>query len=369
MAHPKVRRSFKGHLGHLTPEQEQALETFKEILGNAGLYTPATETSRASHDDATLARFLRARRFDPIKAEKQFADRLSWEKKHDVHDLFANFPTDEFENSRRYYPRWTGRRDRQGLPLYVYKLSALSDNIQEEIHSVPPQRRYERIVVLYEVMTRFVAPLCTYLPHEIEPTPVSAVTAIIDLGNVSMRQMWALRNHLQEASELANANYPETLGTVVVVNAPGFFSTIWSWVKAWFDENTRDKIHILGHLNKPDSASSKEITSLIDPVNLPLCYGGQLGWDFFDEPNLDDAACQVIGEVPKGPWIFDNGKVQRPKEYKGDDLEFRPRTNGATNGVVRGSGETEVSSLPIPNGNTKVDVISVDSHEVGVVIS
>ena len=80
-------------------------------------------------------------------------------------------------------------------------------------------------------MIRFVAPLCTYLPHEIEPTPISAVTAIIDLKHVSMKQMWTLRGHLQEASELANANFPETLGTVIVVNAPGFFSTVWSWVK------------------------------------------------------------------------------------------------------------------------------------------
>lgn len=80
-------------------------------------------------------------------------------------------------------------------------------------------------------MTRFVSPLCTYLPHEIEPTPISAVTTIVDLAGVSAKQMWSLRGHLQEASELANANYPETLGTVVVVNAPGFFSTVWGWVK------------------------------------------------------------------------------------------------------------------------------------------
>ena len=57
-------------------------------------------------------RFLRARRFDVIKAQKQFLDRVSWEKKYDVPNMFANFPTDEFENSRKYYPRWTGRRDK-----------------------------------------------------------------------------------------------------------------------------------------------------------------------------------------------------------------------------------------------------------------
>lgn len=80
-------------------------------------------------------------------------------------------------------------------------------------------------------MTRFVSSLCTYLPHEIEPTPITQVTTIIDLSGVSMRQMWTLRSHLQEASELANANFPETLGTTIVVNAPSFFSTVWGWIK------------------------------------------------------------------------------------------------------------------------------------------
>ena len=54
MTHLKVRRSFKGHIGHLTPDQEQALEVFKVNLDKAGLWTPATETTRASHDDVTL---------------------------------------------------------------------------------------------------------------------------------------------------------------------------------------------------------------------------------------------------------------------------------------------------------------------------
>lgn len=46
--------TLAGHLGNLTPEQEQALETFRQELTTAGLYTPTSEGSNASHDDATL---------------------------------------------------------------------------------------------------------------------------------------------------------------------------------------------------------------------------------------------------------------------------------------------------------------------------
>jgi len=36
------------------------------------------------------------------------------------------------------------------------------------------------------------------------------------------------------------------LGQLFIVNAPWGFSTIWSVVKAWLDEKTREKIQIKG---------------------------------------------------------------------------------------------------------------------------
>lgn len=74
-------------------------------------------------------------------------------------------------------------------------------------------------------------PVCTHLPHATAPTPISSVTTIIDLEGVSFGLMWSLRAHLQQASVLATANYPETLCATIVVGAPSFFSTIWGWVK------------------------------------------------------------------------------------------------------------------------------------------
>jgi hypothetical protein len=47
-------KPLAGHLGNLTPEQEKSLETFKESLVEAGLYTPAVDGQDASHDDPTL---------------------------------------------------------------------------------------------------------------------------------------------------------------------------------------------------------------------------------------------------------------------------------------------------------------------------
>src|SRR5258708_7486466 len=81
-------------------------------------------------------------------------------------------------------------------------------------------------IVLYEWMTRFIMPLCSFLPHATH-TPITCVVTIIDLENASIGSMWTLRSHLSESAKLATANYPETLSTIAIINAPSFFPTIW----------------------------------------------------------------------------------------------------------------------------------------------
>ncbi|KAE9402330.1 CRAL/TRIO domain-containing protein [Gymnopus androsaceus JB14] len=294
----RFRVRFAGHVGHLTSEQSAALLQFKSKLIESKLYTPPSDdnTQPASHDDVTLLRFLRARKFDPLKAYKQFADTETWRTKHDVDRLFKEFDPVEFEDARRFYPRWTGRRDKDGRPIYVYRIASVG-KIQQELNAIPAERRYQRIIALYEAMCGYVLPLCSKLPHPTE-TPISSVTTIIDLEDVSFGTMWSLRNHLQEASHLATANYPETLNVTAVVNSPSFFPKIWSWISNWFDEGTRNKIYVLG--NDPGPMLYK----IIDKKDLPKTYGGELEWVFGDVPLLDEDTVQEIGVMPKGPVVF-----------------------------------------------------------------
>ncbi|KAI0051084.1 CRAL/TRIO domain-containing protein [Auriscalpium vulgare] len=303
--------TLSAHSGpsYVTKEQAAALQTFKKTLQAAKLYTPATGDAPASHDDTTLLRFLRARKLDPVKAQAQFSATEEWRRKNDVVNLYATFPTDEFEHAKQFYPRWTGRRDKQGVPVYVYRLASLTGDMAKELNNTPIERRYQRIVALWEFMSNFTLPLCSALPHAgALGGPISSVTSIIDLGSVSLGTMWGLRHHLQQASELATAHYPETLNTIAVVNAPAFFGTVWGWIKAWFDPHTRDKVHVLG------SSPRAELLKLIDAENLPRGYGGELEFEYLDEPVLDEEAKRLVGDerVPRGPVVFRGGAVSRP---------------------------------------------------------
>lgn len=147
------------------------------------------------------------------------------------------------------YPQWTGRRDRRGIPVYVFEVSHLNSKSVAAYESstsnkgidikskVPPKML--RLFALYENLVNFALPLCSTLPDRPYPeTPVSQSNNIVDISNVGLRQFWSLKSHMQDASQLATAHYPETLDRIFIIGAPSFFPTVWGWIKRWFDPIT-----------------------------------------------------------------------------------------------------------------------------------
>ena len=45
---------LRGHLGHLTTAEEDALDDFKTLCAKHGIYKPAGPNNPATHDDGTL---------------------------------------------------------------------------------------------------------------------------------------------------------------------------------------------------------------------------------------------------------------------------------------------------------------------------
>lgn len=83
-----------------------------------------------------------------------------------------------------------------------------------------------RLFALYENLTRFVMPLCSSVPGRMNPeTPVDQSNNIIDISKVGLKQFWNLRVHLQEASTLATAHYPEILDRIFVSPQPPLVSS------------------------------------------------------------------------------------------------------------------------------------------------
>jgi hypothetical protein len=200
---------------------------------------------------------LRARRFVPQEAFKQFKDTEDWRKSNKLDQIFETIDVDEFEQTRRLvrapllcatwqsdslaqYPQWLGRRDKRGIPLFLFEVAPLnSKNIsayeknlaksRTTVPNVPTKVRplhcraslrwhcqNVRLFALYESLTRFVTPLCSMVPRSHPETPISQSNNIVDIQGVGLKQFWNLKGHMQDASVLATAHYPETLDRIFV---------------------------------------------------------------------------------------------------------------------------------------------------------
>ncbi|KUJ06861.1 CRAL/TRIO domain-containing protein, partial [Mollisia scopiformis] len=325
-----------GHLGHLTTEEEAAFKNFKLLCADKGEYRPAEGDKPASHDDATLLRFLRARRFIVQDAYKQFADTEAWRKANQIDQLYETIDLEHYYETRRLYPQWTGRRDRRGIPVYVFEVKHLNSKTMaayeksaKETHSMAQTDgktpgKLLRLFALYENLIRFVMPLCTALTDRDHPqTPITQSNNIVDISGVGLKQFWNLRGHMQDASTLATAHYPETLDRIFIIGAPAFFPTVWSWIKKWFDPITTSKIFILSHHDM-----KKTLESFIEPANIPKKYGGQLEFEFGDMPKLDPHLASVTEwqngntDFPHGPMYWVDGKGEKEiGEVKSDKIK------------------------------------------------
>lgn len=155
--------------------------------------------------------------------------------------------------------------------------------------------------------------MCTQLQdRESNDVPVTMSTNIVDISGVGLKQFWNLKGHMQAASQLATAHYPETLDRIFIIGAPMFFSTVWGWIKRWFDPITVSKIFILGsHEVKP------VLESFIEPRNIPTQYGGELDFTFGDLPTVDPAWDGVV-EWQNGYTAFPTGPLLW-EEVEGDE--------------------------------------------------
>ncbi|KAH7143740.1 CRAL-TRIO domain-containing protein [Dactylonectria macrodidyma] len=311
------------HLGYLTQPEEEAFLRFKDVLVERGLLKKGPP---ASHDDPLLLRYLRARRWNVEHAFQQFKDTEEWRVANDIEVLYSTIELDAYEQSRRLYPQWTGRRDRRGIPLYVFEIRTLDAKSVAEYEKVGASNTFSkaksdgktpagllRLFALYENLTRFNMPFCTQLPdREFPEVPITMSTNIVDVSGVGLKQFWNLKAHMQVASQLATAHYPETLDRIFVIGAPFFFSTVWGWIKRWFDPITVSKIFILG-----SHEVKSTLENFIDIRNIPKKYGGQLDYKFGQLAIPDESWNGVVAwenghkTFPSGPLLWqeiDDGK-------------------------------------------------------------
>lgn len=91
---------------------------------------------------------------------------------------------------------------------------------------------------------------------------------VMDLKGVPFTPDWHLMKNLKRVIDTDQDYYPETLGTILVINAPFFFTAIWAVVKPWLDPMVMEKVQIVG------GSYADTLKHFIDEDQIPEEYGG-----------------------------------------------------------------------------------------------
>ncbi|KAL0570052.1 cytosolic factor, phosphatidylinositol/phosphatidylcholine transfer protein [Marasmius crinis-equi] len=297
-------KPLPGRLGNLTVVQLHALDKLKKELKDEGHFV------EERMDDATLLRFLRARKFDVALAKAMLLDCEKWRKEFGVDDITKNFDFKEKAEVDKYYPQYYHKMDKDGRPIYIERLGKL--DIKALYAITTQERQLQRLVYEYEKFLSSRLPACSASVGY----PVETSCTILDLHNVSLSNFYRVKDYVSQASSIGQNRYPECMGKFYIINAPYLFSTVWTLIKPWLDEVTVAKINILG------SNYKAELLKQIPAENLPKDFGGE---------------CECAGGCSMsdaGPW---NTPEWREKEEK----------------IMRGEKAEKKEGAPVPNGGAE----------------
>jgi hypothetical protein len=105
--------------------------------------------------------------------------------------------------------------------LNTKNISAYEKNLSKSKTTLPNVlTKNLRLFALYESLVRYVTPLCSMVPRNHPETPISQSNNIVDISGVGLKQFWNLKGHMQDASVLATAHYPETLDRQMSLTNP-----------------------------------------------------------------------------------------------------------------------------------------------------
>ncbi|CUM68339.1 uncharacterized protein PRCAT00006061001 [Priceomyces carsonii] len=244
-----------GYTSNLTDEQKSILKQFREQLEADGY--------KDRLDDASLLRFLRARRFDLEKAKVMFTNCEKWREDFGTNNILQDFHYDEKPLVAKLYPQYYHETDNDGRPVYYEELGAV--NLSQMLKITTQERMLKNLVWEYEAFTRNRLPACSrkigYL--------VETSCTIMDLKGISLSSAYQVTTYVREASRIGQDYYPERMGKFYCINAPFGFSTVFKLFKPFLDPVTVSKIHILG------SSYQKDLLKQIPAENLPKKYGGK----------------------------------------------------------------------------------------------
>ena len=240
----------------LTPMQESRLVQLKSRVSDL--------LKGKVPSDQVFLRFLRARDFNVEKAREMLSQSLIWRKKHGVDKILSEYESPQVV--KEYFPGGWYHQDKEGRPLFILRLGQM--DVKGIVKSVGEEGLTKLTLQICEEGLR----LTEEAAHKAQK-PISTWCLLLDLEGLNMRHLWRPgMKALLHIIEICEANYPETLGRVLIIRAPRVFPIMWTLVSPLIDETSRSKFLFYGGNDYQDPGG------LIDYISnecIPDWLGGQ----------------------------------------------------------------------------------------------
>ncbi|PIG79152.1 CRAL/TRIO domain protein [Aspergillus arachidicola] len=113
----------------LSKKETERFETLDRLCTEHGLSQrpkglDTGDVQDGTNDEATLLkRLFKAGRLNPHRALLQLEEATRFREEQHVLPLYMTIHVDDFEDTRKFYPHWTGRRDERGLPILMVDMA------------------------------------------------------------------------------------------------------------------------------------------------------------------------------------------------------------------------------------------------------
>ncbi|KAI9844471.1 MAG: hypothetical protein M1837_005553 [Sclerophora amabilis] len=235
---------------------------------------------KLDHPDGLLLRFLRARKWDVERALVMLVSAMHW-RSQEMHvdddimkngegaalaatisdDVSVKREGEDFLTQLRMGKSFLHGVDKEGRPMCFVRVRLHKQGEQSE-------KSLEKVTVYTIETARLML-----------RAPIDTATIVFDMTGFSMANMdYAPVKFMIKCFE---ANYPESLGAVLVYKAPWVFQGIWSIIKGWLDPVVAGKVHFTKNV--------EELERFVPRNHIPKELGGDEDWAYqYIEPNQNE---------------------------------------------------------------------------------
>ncbi|KAN0120765.1 CRAL-TRIO domain containing protein, partial [Russula decolorans] len=268
-------------------------------------------------DDHTLTRFLKARGYNAYQAKQMILECIQWRRTVEdvgIEELYRSIDPFDFPGRQCVFESWPmgfHKTDKLGRPIHIQRFGAISS--KQLYQHITSQEHWRTVLVNVEAVLAEVFPAASAAAGR----PIRQALMIVDLKGLGLSQFWAFKSIARRFFHVSQNYYPETMGQLIIMNAPTSFTTIWSMIKPWLAPRTLDKISILG-ANQPDQHAT--LLDLVSPENLPVALGGTCTCTLINGGGGGGGGGGGCTLSNAGPWM-DGRAERRARWLRGEILK------------------------------------------------